>query len=345
MQFRIPIDIPEQEYKLTPSSRVLLLGSCFSEGVGERLTRALPPNHVLANPFGVLYNPASIARALTCVLDGAIPDDAFFEGKDQMWHSWLHAGEFSATERADCEQKTAKSLAAARQILGLSSRDDKAQGGITSTAGCVSVTTAAQPTEDVILIVTFGTSRLYRNKATGQVVANCHRIPAWQFDEDELEVADIIALWQPLLARLRDAVPAVRVIFTVSPYRYAKYGLHGSQLSKARLHLAVDHLCRTNADVSYFASYEIILDELRDYRFFAADMLHPSDQAVDYVFETFARHYFSPRLIEFADEQSRLNQALAHRPLHPDSCEYRRFEAQTQQKLARFRDKWGSVLD
>lgn len=323
MQFRTPIDIPEQGYKLTPSSRVLLLGSCFSEGVGERLTRALPPNHVLANPFGVLYNPASIACALTCILDGAIPDGAYFEGKDKMWYSWLHAGEFSAPELALCKQQTAQSLEAARRILGLPTSD----------------------ANESCLIITFGTSRLYRNKATGQVVANCHRIPAWQFDEEELEVTDIVALWQPLLARLREAIPAVRIIFTVSPYRYAKYGLHGSQLSKARLHLAVDQLCRTNADVSYFPSYEIILDELRDYRFFAADMLHPSDQAVDYVFETFANHCFSPLLTEFADEQMRLNRALAHRPLHPDSDEYRRFVSQTQQKLAKFRDKWHAVLE
>ena len=137
----------------------------------------------------------------------------------------------------------------------------------------------------------------------------------------------IVRSWQSLLTLLPERM---KVVFTVSPYRYAKYGFHGSQLSKSTLLLAVDALCRADSRCLYFPAYEIVLDELRDYRFYDADMLHVSEQAVEYVWERFRAWAFTEEMTTFAQEWAEISKALAHRPLHPDSEAFRRFEAATR---------------
>ena len=188
-----------------------------------------------------------------------------------------------------------------------------------------------------IVFITLGTNHVYRLKETGEIVDNCQKRPASLFQEEQLSVDECADYLQRVVTLLRSRRPDVHIVFTVSPIRYRKYGYHGSQLSKATLLLAVhqviSHLAPRISHLEYFPAYEILMDELRDYRFYADDMLHPSSQAVEYIWQQLVAHYFSPRAKEFLREWTPLKAALNHRPFNPDSDEYRQFLADTHAKI------------
>ena len=190
-----------------------------------------------------------------------------------------------------------------------------------------------------VTVITLGTNHVYRERSTGQIVDNCQKRPANLFQE---EILDIKACRDALAEAV--AMLSGRVIITVSPIRYRKYGYHESQLSKATLLLAADMLAKENpAKVFYFPAYELVNDELRDYRFYKADMLHPSDQAVEYIFERFAETYFSDETNKFLDEWRPLKEALGHRPLNPDSAEYKLFLEKTKNKVEALKMRYPHV--
>ena len=204
-----------------------------------------------------------------------------------------------------------------------------------------------------IVLITLGTNHVYRLKETGEIVDNCQKRPAALFQEEQLTVDECADYLCRAIDLLRSRRPDVHIVLTVSPIRYRKYGYHESQLSKATLLLAVDHVIstfnvhrspftvqrspftvqRSTFTVTYFPAYEIVMDELRDYRFYADDMLHPSSQAVEYIWERLVDSCFSPRAKEFLREWVPLKAALAHRPFNPDSPEYRQFMAETRAKV------------
>ena len=188
-----------------------------------------------------------------------------------------------------------------------------------------------------IVFLTLGTNHVYRLKETGEIVDNCQKRPASLFQEEQLSVDECADYLQRVVTLLRSRRPDVHIVFTVSPIRYRKYGYHESQLSKATLLLAVQkvisHLAPRISHLEYFPAYEILMDELRDYRFYADDMLHPSSQAVEYIWQQLVAHYFSPRAKEFLREWTPLKAALNHRPFNPDSDEYRQFLADTHAKI------------
>ena len=194
--------------------------------------------------------------------------------------------------------------------------------------------------------LTLGTNHVYRLKATGEIVDNCEKRPATLFQEEQLDIDQCADYLVQACRLLLEWNPDMHIVFTVSPIRYRKYGYHESQLSKATLLLAIDriltsHFSSLTPHLSYFPAYEIFMDELRDYRFYAPDMLHPSAQAVDYVWERLTEWCFSPAAIEFTREWHPIWQALQHRPFDPDSEGYRQFLAQTNEKLEAFRRKYG----
>ena len=194
-----------------------------------------------------------------------------------------------------------------------------------------------------IAFLTLGTNHVYRLRETGEIVDNCEKRPARLFQEEELSVDACADYLHQCVAVLRERRQDVHVVFTVSPIRYRKYGYHESQLSKATLLLAVDKVVSPTISLIYFPAYEILLDELRDYRFYQPDMLHPSQQAVDYIFECLSEHYFSPRLKEFLRLWEPIRAALAHRPFHPESEEYQHFLAETKRKEATLLSQYGLV--
>ena len=196
-----------------------------------------------------------------------------------------------------------------------------------------------------IVFLTLGTNHVYRLKETGEIVDNCEKRPAALFEEEELTVDECAEYLRKAVELLRTHQPEVQIVMTVSPIRYRKYGYHESQLSKATLLLAIDKLLHQTSDIRllrYFPAYEIVMDELRDYRFYAADMLHPSEQAVDYIWERLVAWCFSDEAIAFMDEWRPIRQALTHRPFNPESEEYLRFMQQTHERLAAFKKKYPS---
>ena len=293
MPLMTPVVLPKQAPRIVPSTRFLLVGSCFATHIGAQLQRS--GLQVEVNPFGVVYNPESIALALETMLDERLPDACFFEGRDNLWHSWLHASEFSAPDEATCRKRVGERF----------------------TEACGKLRQA-----DVICF-TFGTNRVYEH--AGRVVGNCHKEPASQFVERSLTIQEIVERWLTLLERIRTVNPTAEIIFTVSPYRYAKYGMVENQRAKATLLLAIEELTREMERVHYFPAYEILLDELRDYRFYASDMLHPSEVAVNYIWQRFTSWAFTPEALKFAQEWERTERDLAHRPLNPDSDAHKAF--------------------
>ena len=299
--FRTPVDVGNPQRPIGVGDTNVFLGSCFAENVGRRFADARL--HVLVNPLGGLYNPVIISDLLYPCLS---IDAHLFVQNNGMWHTWLGDTSLSRLSQDECERVTREAV-------------DTLQGTMAKADN---------------LFLTLGTSRCYNLVDGDDTVANCHRMPAdtfWTMDvlPEDLEeclggALDEWHLWNPRL----------QVIITISPFRYAKYGMHGSQLDKARLLLGVERMMQTRADwMCYFPAYEIVMDELRDYRFYADDMLHPSQQAVDYIWQRLQDGWMTDELRHYLRRWDPVGRALAHRPLHPESPEYETFQERTREQL------------
>lgn len=287
MQFRTIVDIPRPAFSIAPCEEMLFVGSCFADNIGRRFKDEM--FRATVNPFGVMYNPASI----------------------------LHT-----VERTDVAPRVA--------------------------------------------VFTLGTNHVYILRETGEIVDNCQKRPHRLFEERELTVEECKDYLLRAVNILRERRPDVKVIITVSPIRYAKYGFHGSQLSKATLLLAADQLIKETtlnresgidkessidkdvslneeqggAVVTYFPAYEIVNDELRDYRFYADDMLHPSSVAVEYIWQRMVETFFSDEAKTFLREWAPLKKGFSHRPLNPDGDEYKAFLAKLHAEAERLKQRY-----
>lgn len=320
MKLQTPVDLPECPFSLTPHTHIMAVGSCFADEMGRRLGECMPCGHAQVNPWGALYNPHSILNCLKWLtVKGDAPhDDHFFEGRDGMWHHRMCSTTLSGATFDECRKKVEHAT-------------DKA----------IRMWEAAD-----VLIVTWSTDHVYRLTAGDRsIVANCHKQPAGDFCEETLPTDRIVEEWSGWLDALeRDSHRPRHVVFTLSPYRYAKHGMHESMLSKARLACAMDALCRTHGAAVYFPAYEILMDELRDYRFYAADMLHPSEVAVDYIWQRFREWAFTSALDNYATDCQRLRRDFAHRFLHPDSPAAQKFLRDRETRRLAFCRKYGETL-
>lgn len=303
MNLLTPTEISPLCPMLAHNHRLMVIGSCFATHIGGRLAQM--KWHTEINPFGVLYNPQSIAEALTLLAHHrTYTEEQLTLFPDGGWNTWLHHSSFSLPDKDEA-------------LTLINRRMEQA------------TTELAQADT---LIITFGTAWVYRLKETGQIVGNCHKVPERQFLRERLSTEEIVKEYTRLLEVLWRLNPTLRVLFTVSPVRHLKDTLHGNQLSKSTLLLAIDALCRTYPErCQYFPAYEIVIDELRDYRFYTEDMAHPSKQAIDYVWERFIEHCIDTEAQQFITQWAKVVKALEHRPFHPDSEQYQRF---VQQNLA-----------
>ena len=272
MDFRTIVDIPKGPFELSPCERMFFVGSCFADSMGRRAQQE--KFRVVVNPYGVMYNPASVLHTVQQYLtDHPIPHTT---------------------------------------------------------------------------VLTLGTNHVYILKETGEIVDNCQKRPQHLFEERELTVDECADYLRQTVSCLLAANPDMRIVLTVSPIRYRKYGYHESQLSKATLLLAIQQLLSQPsplaAHLCYFPSYEIVLDELRDYRFYAADMLHPSEQAVEYIWQRFGETFFSEETKRFMAKWQPLKEALAHRPFNPDSEEYQTFRMKTLQRLQELQREYPDMV-
>lgn len=273
LKTRTALPLTDAGFILSPDGRMLLVGSCFTDSVGTRLQNA--GADVCINPGGVQYNPASIAGLLRAAIHGALPEHGVFEHEGRV-RSWLLPTRFSAIDAEEAAVIFSDTLQRVREAL-LRSRT---------------------------FIFTWGTAWVYTHLPDAAtpfagIVSNCHKVPATAFTRRRLSVEEIVEDWKRLVQEISDFRQAngmteePRIIFTVSPIRHFKDGAHENTLSKATLHLAQAELCASLPQTHYFPAWELLMDDLRDYRYYATDMLHPSEQAVDYIWDYFQQTYFS----------------------------------------------------
>ena len=313
MELYTTVRIPEPPFRLGLGERILLLGSCFAENIGAKLEEG--KMNVDVNPFGTLYNPSSIATALRILLHPERFTENNLFHHEGIYHSFAHHSRFSSISKEECLDNINDRLFASAEKI----RETKC------------------------LMITLGTAYVYRLKSTGEVVANCHKLPEDMFTREMLGVDEVVKEWKELLLSIWEQCPELKVLFTVSPIRHLRDGAHANQLSKATLLLFAEALRRSFPErVTYFPAYEIIMDELRDYRFYADDMLHPSPLAVDYLWQRFTEVFLSAEAGEALKEWTGVRRALEHRPFNPEGEEYKRFLSQTLLKMKRFSEKFPS---
>ena len=304
------VDIPKSSFDMSYQDALMFLGSCFAEQIGQRMMEHGWSGCV--NPFGVLYNPLSVALGCTRILkpEPFAEEDLFVH--NGMVHSYMHHGKFS-------DRLPDTALAAMNVAL-------KEAAAIFCKINC--------------LVITFGTAYVYRLKSDGRVVANCHKMPASLFARDLLTVDQIVDEWSELLERCRSINPLLKVIFTVSPIRHWKDGAHFNQISKSTLLLAEHALVEKYAGMaSYFPAYELMMDELRDYRFYADDLLHPSKMAIDYIWERFCDVYMGADTKDALKEMEAIHRDMLHRPFNPSSETHKQFLTQILLKIKRLHEK------
>ena len=294
--FRTIVDVPKWANPMRPQHRFVLLGSCFAQNIGEQFQSY--GLDAVCNPLGVIYNPESIAvqvKESLSLLKGedTLPESTLFslplEGSGEaVWRCWWAGTLINDTD----EERFRETIHKTFSHLGEALR------------------------EADFLFITLGTNVCYRLKENGMIVTNCHKIPATNFEEVTLDLetcTDILSGTMDLLTR---ECPKLQVVFTVSPYRYKKYGFHGSQLAKATLLLTVDELCRRYPEkASYFPAYELVMDDLRDYRFYAEDMIHPSPVAVNYIWHRMVENCMDGEMQKYLEDYEPIRKAKRHRAL------------------------------
>jgi GSCFA family len=303
MDLQTKVEIPSLEgVKIGYTDQILSLGSCFAENIGRKLAGSC--FDVDINPFGVLYNPVSIANSIGMILDKKVFSASdLFENKE-LWQSFSHSSLFSDTNVDGCLEKINQRLTQASQRMS----------------------------QVKVLLITFGTAWVFEEKKSGRVVSNCHKLPAADFMRRRLTVSEIVEQYSQVISRLLSNNPALKIIFTVSPIRHFKDGAHENNLSKSTLLLAVNELQNNHEQVHYFPAYEIMMDELRDYRFYASDMCHPSEQAVEYIWERFGEAFFSASTVALKERVDQLCKDITHRPLHPQTKAYQLFLQSTDNR-------------
>jgi hypothetical protein len=288
MELRTTFNIDPSPYKITYNDKVMFIGSCFASSIGSRMEMGRMP--VLINPAGAVFNPVSVCNTLDTITTGRKlnQNDLFYH--DGAWLSLLHYTDFSGEDPIKVLEK-----------INLNSEE------------ALNFLKSAK-----FLFVTLGTARVYRLKKTGQIVSNCHKIPSDQFEPELLTVDNVIKLWEQQLDRLNTLFPDLKVIFTISPVRHWKDGAHGNQVSKSVLFLAVEELLKHSVSPHYFPAYELVMDDLRDYRFYNDDMLHPSPLAINYIWDAFSGCYMEKTTLNTWNEVVKITKACNHR-LHTDS--------------------------
>lgn len=310
MNFRTIVDLQQATCKITHQSKILFIGSCFSSNLGHKLEES--KFNVLINPFGTIYNPISIKQSVERLIENKLIDPSELFEYNGMFHHFDFHSDYSSSEKTLAEKKMNSSIQEGH--LQLKNAD--------------------------FLFITFGTSFAFETNEEHKIVANCHKLPAKAFQRKRLDLNRTISEWIETIDRLKLFNPNLKIIFTVSPIRHISDGLHENQLSKAILLLLVDHLCKTYADCNYFPAYEILLDDLRDYRFYAEDMVHPSQVAINYIWDKFKETYIPEETTMIINQYTKLSKALNHRINNVKSYEHKMFLTQTLSKFNEFSNKY-----
>ena len=292
MKFRTEIEVQPLKATIDYNTKIFAIGSCFATNIAVRLAQA--KFRVETSPTGILFNPASIARTLTAFATNKAADPARIVARGEEWVS------------LDCHS----------ELIGRT-----AEEALNLWQNAISEGYSALQSADCV-VITLGTAWVYKHNATGEIVANCHKIPQREFTRKRLSVAEICEIFRPLM---EGVLSDKQVIFTVSPVRHIADGLAENSVSKATLRIAVDQLCSLYPNADYFPAYEIVTDDLRDYRFYADDLVHPSAAAVEYIWEKFVSCALNSTAKQQLERVEKIVAAAQHRPFNPTSEEYKRF--------------------
>lgn len=307
--FRTELITGPASFKIDHRQKILTIGSCFSQVIGERL--AENKFEALVNPFGTVFNPVSIIQLLQASANNDFNAiDAPIENRGTWFNYHVHSDFYGNTK----EVLSTKVKTVLQNVqLHLQQSD--------------------------VLIITFGTAFVYRLQATQQIVANCHKVPAQNFTKELLTVEEITKTFEALYQQLKAIRPSLNIILTVSPVRHTKDTLSLNSVSKSTLRLACHALNEAYGNVFYFPAYEIMLDDLRDYRFYKADMIHPTEVAEEYIWNKFSNAYFEEDTKQVLNDWASVSKALQHKPFREDSDEYRKFLTETLKRLQLLKDK------
>jgi hypothetical protein len=295
MEFRTRINIKPSRDKISYRDPVMFIGSCFASEMGSQMR--MGRMHVMINPAGTVFNPVSVCNTIDLIMSGreiSLDDLYNYEG---TWLSFNHYTDFSDRDPSKVLDNINRRSGEALDFL------KQAQ----------------------FLFITFGTARVYRWKKNGVVVSNCHKIPSANFNNELLSVDSIVSLWSEQLDKINSLFPQLKIIFTISPVRHWKDGSYGNQVSKSVLFLSVDKLLSHRINPQYFPAYELLMDELRDYRFYADDMLHPSDAAINYIWEVFSGCYLEKSTIDTWNEVVKISKAHNHRISTDSNADIKKF--------------------
>lgn len=292
MQFTTPIPLQQGSSAIDYNSRILSLGSCFALNIGEKFGYFKFRNTI--NPFGILFHPLALEKVIRFALEDKQFTEADIFHHNESWHCYNAHSDLSVAESAALLQNLVAATATLREAITSASH----------------------------IIITLGTAWVYRLNSTGELVANCHKVPQKEFTKELLSIETISNSLKNILSLIASVSPEATVVFTVSPVRHIKDGFVENQWSKANLIAALHSVLNTEKgllNTAYFPSYEIMMDELRDYRFYAEDMIHPNRTAIDYIWQRFAENWVTPEAHQTMKLADSIQKGLQHRPFNPDS--------------------------
>ena len=302
-EFRTVVRTVSSPFKMALNHRILTLGSCFSDAIGAKLEQH--KFAVCSNPFGVIYNPISLHNILNTAIHHDLPAaDHYVQNDDVHLHHDLHSS-FSDLDKGKFEANIRDVFSRTNEFI----------------KHCPWI------------LITYGTAWVFSHKESGRIVANCHKQPAHTFSKSLLTVSEIVASFTAMQRELKALNPRTKIILTLSPVRHLKDTLPLNSVSKSVLRLACHQICEQSADVEYFPAYEMMMDDLRDYRFYKPDMIHPTEQAEEYIWNTFTHQYMDADAMDFIEQWRTIYPALMHRPFHPASSGHQIFLRQTLHKL------------
>lgn len=316
MQFRTQIPISKTNNPIDYNSKVISIGSCFAENMAEKFDYFKFQN--TTNPFGIIFNTVSIEKIISRIIK-----EEFYTEKDvfffnERWHCFEVHSDLSNSDRQELLETLNKAISETNKQLKDASH----------------------------IIITYGTSWIYRNLESDQIVANCHKVPQKQFSKELLSVDVSQKSIQNTIDLIQVLNPNINFIFTISPVRHIKDGFAENQLSKSHLFAALHSVLQAtiyNSQSNYFPSYEIMMDELRDYRFYSEDMLHPNQVAIDYIWHKFSENYIAENSILTMQEISEIQKSLRHRSFNPESEQHLKFLAKLHQKISNIEAKWEHI--
>lgn len=303
--FRTVVPITPSGEKLAYQQKIMMLGSCFTENIGDKLSWY--KFQVDSNPFGIIYNPLSIKKSIDRIIENKSYTEQDLRFSNGLFYSYDHHSRFSHSTKEECLSLINSRLNSAHKNLS----------------------------DAHFMFITFGSAFLYKLKENTEIVANCHKQPERMFNRFRLTVHEIVEAYRQTIPRIATLNPRLKLIFTVSPIRHWRDGAHDNQLSKAILLLAIEELCQQFERVAYFPAYELVLDELRDYRFYEEDMLHPNKTAIDFVWNRFVEAFIETNSLQVMKEIEKIQLARQHRPFNQQSKQFQDFLHQQLDKIER----------